>query len=59
MFILASSAVLRPTVLTFWSEVVCVEVEDSFEQSQLLQDDTEAVDVPLLGPTGGRTLLPQ
>ena len=38
---------------------MCVQVEDSSEQSQFLQDDTEAVDVSFLRPTEGGTLCPQ
>ncbi len=38
---------------------MCVEEEHSSQQSHFLQDDTEAVNVSFLGPTGGGALCPQ
>lgn len=46
-------------VFTFWTGCVCVEVEDPPQQRQLLQDDGEAIDVPLLRSTGRRTVHPE
>lgn len=46
-------------VFTFWTGCMCVEVEDPPQQRQLLQDDGEAIDVPLLRSTGRRTVHPE
>lgn len=45
--------------LTFGSESVCVEVENSSQQSHFLQDDAKTVNVSFLSPTGRRTVHPQ
>lgn len=47
------------SALTFRSQGLCVDVEDSSQQSHFLQDDTKAVDVSFLSPTWRRTLCPQ
>lgn len=51
--------VVAVNFLTFRTRTVCVQVEHSSQQSHFLQDDSEAVNISFLSPTGGGVLHPQ
>lgn len=50
--VLRDSTVRLFQSLTFRGEGLCVEVENSSQHGHFLQDDTEAVNVSFLSPTG-------